>query len=66
MGDIALPGTSQQELCTGLRILLEQEDTATGPGCMNSTEQTGRPRSDHCNIIPFHLLHRSGILVPPS
>jgi hypothetical protein len=57
MGDIALPGTRQQELGTGCRILLKDKDTATLRGNVDRTEQACRPSSDHCHIVPFHLLH---------
>jgi hypothetical protein len=57
MSKIALPQTRQQELGTGSRILLKDKDTTALRSSMDRTEQACRPCSDHCHIVPFHLLH---------
>jgi len=56
MREVALPGTGEQELGAGLRVLLEQDDPTARTGRMDRTEETGRPGTDH-DTISFHLDH---------
>jgi len=54
MREVALPGTGEQELGAGLRVLLEQDDPTARTGRMDRTEETGRPGTDH-DTISFRM-----------
>jgi hypothetical protein len=34
MADIALPGSGEEELCTGIRVFFQQKDTMPGHGSL--------------------------------
>ncbi len=61
MGNIALPGSGEEDLCSGIRIFFQQEDTMQGMGSMECTEQPGRACTDHHNVMLFHEISEENI-----
>jgi hypothetical protein len=58
MGNITLPGSGKEELCTGMRIFLQQKDTTPGQGSLYRTKQPGRTRTDYHDIVLLHAIFK--------